>query len=525
MPSPVAEGDWPVLRGFTARGTVTRVGAHRPHAPHVTAGDTRHGAEQVPRPEAVAARGGARARPLRRPPHHRPGRDRRAHRRLAARRRTRAHPAGGLPLPGEDHPLRPRAHPRAGGARPGCRGVRLLRALRLLRGVHPGRLPPGPRRAHPGLRPLLHRAGAARLRRHRARRARLRDEVLHQRGQLRLGGQQLPGLLHPGRHQVPGLRARGEDGAAQRDPHRRLRPRHPLGLRLAPAGDAAHHHVADVRPGHPAQLPHDAGLRGAHLPVRRRRGQGHLRQVPLEAEARRPLAGLGRGPGSDGPRPRLQPARPLGHHRGRPVPRVGTGRAARARGGRAQVRLRPPRRHEDHPGGAGPRTAHRPHGARPQPGQLLRRDRADRLLHRQRRARHRLHQRPAAPGPELLLPGHPAHPARRPQLRPHPGQPAGGRRPQQPARRLPPGGDPPGHQLLAQLAGRRLPRARLRGRGRLPPPRRTRRRRQDPQAQPQLRRPLHAGRALLALHGRLGEAAHRRRLPLRTRQGGRRAGP
>ena len=38
------------------------------------------------------------------------------------------------------------------------------------------------------------------------------------------------------------------------------------------------------------------------------------------------------------------------------------------------------------------------HDAQPQPRQLLRRDRAGRLLHRARRARHRLHQRPAAAG-------------------------------------------------------------------------------------------------------------------------------
>ena len=43
----------------------------------------------------------------------------------AAGRRARADPARGLPLPGEDLPLRPRADPRAGGARPRLRGPRL----------------------------------------------------------------------------------------------------------------------------------------------------------------------------------------------------------------------------------------------------------------------------------------------------------------------------------------------------------------------------------------------------------------
>ncbi len=49
-----------------------------------------------------------------------------------------------------------------------------------------------------------------------------------------------------------------------------------------------------------------------------------------------------------------------------------------------------------------------PPGAEPQPRQLLRRDRADRLLHAARGARHRLHERPAAAGPQLLLPRHAA---------------------------------------------------------------------------------------------------------------------
>ena len=70
--------------------------------------------------------------------------------------------AGGLPLPGEDLPLRPRAHPRAGGARPRLRGARLLRELRAADRRHPGRpvLRGGP--AHPGLRPVLHRGRATR---------------------------------------------------------------------------------------------------------------------------------------------------------------------------------------------------------------------------------------------------------------------------------------------------------------------------------------------------------------------------
>ena len=54
--------------------------------------------------------------------------------------------------------------------------------------------------------------------------------------------------------------------------------------------------------------------------------------------------------------------------------------------------------------------------------QFLRRDRAGRVLHAEHRARHRLHQRPAAAGPQLLLSRHAAEAARRPQLHPSPDQ-------------------------------------------------------------------------------------------------------
>ena len=100
----------------------------------------------------------------------------------------------------------------------------------------------------------------------------------------------------------------------------------------------------------------------------------------------------------------------------------------------------------------------RPARARPGGRQLLRRDRAGRVLHAERRARHRLHQRPAAAGPQLLLPRHPAEAARQPELHPPAGQ-----RAEVPVRPLPAGrahGDrQPGRpgQLRAELvaAGRR----------------------------------------------------------------------
>ena len=60
-------------------------------------------------------------------------------------------------------------------------------------------------------------AGRARLDRHGARRARLRREVLHGRRQLGSRRQQHPGLLHPGRDEVPRSRARRQARAALRD--------------------------------------------------------------------------------------------------------------------------------------------------------------------------------------------------------------------------------------------------------------------------------------------------------------------
>jgi hypothetical protein len=58
------------------------------------------------------------------------------------------------------------------------------------------------------------------------------------------------------------------------------------------------------------------------------------------------------------------------------------------------------------------------------PDQLLRRDRAGGVPPRPRGAGHRRHRRPAAARPAVLLPRHPAHPSRRPELLADPDQPA-----------------------------------------------------------------------------------------------------
>ena len=136
------------------------------------------------------------------------------------------------------------------------------------------------------------------------------------------------------------------------------------------------------------------------------------------------------------------------------------GPAALRRGLRREVRVRRARRDQDHPRGAGAGPAGRPDGPRPPRGQLLRRDRAGRLLHAEHRAGDRLQQRPAAAGAELLLPRHPAQAARRPELHAHPDQ-----RAEVPVLALP-AGRPHGHaqpqgpgQLRAELLDRRRARA------------------------------------------------------------------
>ena len=116
---------------------------------------------------------------------------------------------------------------------------------------HPGRPVLRGRAAHPGVRPVLHRGREQGLQRPGPRRARLRDQVLHQGRQLGPGRQQHPGLLHPGRHQVPRFHPCGQDGT--RPGSRRPRPRTTTsGTSFAAAGVGPHADVDHVRPGDPA---------------------------------------------------------------------------------------------------------------------------------------------------------------------------------------------------------------------------------------------------------------------------------
>ena len=80
------------------------------------------------------------------------------------------------------------------------------------------------RQADAGVRAFLHRARRARLHRHGPRRPRLRGEVLHRRRQLGPGRQQHPGVLHPGRDEVPRPGPRRQARAAFRHAPGRQRP-------------------------------------------------------------------------------------------------------------------------------------------------------------------------------------------------------------------------------------------------------------------------------------------------------------
>ena len=125
------------------------------------------------------------------------------------------------------------------------------------------RATPRPPCSSPGTRtdaagPLLDRGGRAGQPRHLARPARLRAEVLHDRGQLRHGRQQHAGLLRQGPDEVPALHPLPEAPRRQQP----ARPRHAVGLLDALAGVGAPGHLADGRPRHP---PHLAAHERLHL--------------------------------------------------------------------------------------------------------------------------------------------------------------------------------------------------------------------------------------------------------------------
>ena len=194
---------------------------HRHRSERLGQGRQRRPADR-PQPDDCAAR--PRARRLDRPrADDQSGRAGRRQPELAQGRAARADAARGLHPPREDHALRPRAHSRAHRPRARLGGARLFRVLQAARGVHPRLAVRRSRQADAGVRPLLDRARRARLDRHGARRARLRRQVLHRRRQLGPGRQQHPGVLHPGRDEVPRPGPCREARAALRACRRRAR--------------------------------------------------------------------------------------------------------------------------------------------------------------------------------------------------------------------------------------------------------------------------------------------------------------
>ena len=125
-----------------------------------------------------------------------------------------------------------------------------------------------------------------------------------------------------------------------------------------------------------------------------------------QPHARHALAGVGRGGQDLRRRPRLPPPRPVGGDRIGRLPAMGTGAADLHRGRGRALQLRHPRCDQDRPRRAGAAADRGPPGAEPQPRQLLRRDRAGGVLHRQCHPRHRLLQRSAVGRPHPLVPRH-----------------------------------------------------------------------------------------------------------------------
>ena len=112
----------------------------------------------------------------------------------------------------------------------------------------------------------------------------LRDEVLHRGRQLGPRGQQHAGLLHPGRHQVPGLHPFAE----ARPVHEPARAGQRVGFLLPLARSHAPVHMALWRPRHPGVVPPHGRVQLAHLPVGQHQGRACLGQLPLRDGPRHP---------------------------------------------------------------------------------------------------------------------------------------------------------------------------------------------------------------------------------------------
>ena len=165
-------------------------------------------------------------------------------------------------------------------------------------------------------------------------------------------------------------------------------------------------------------------------------GKSTYRQVPLAAEARLAVGDLGRGAEDQRRRPGLPPPRSLGGDRERRLPRMGAWRSS------CSTRTSPTSSISTC--WTRPRSSRRSRVPLRVVGRMVLDRNPDNFFAEteqvafctaRRGAGHRLHQRPAAAGPQLLLSRHPAEAARRPEFHADPDQRAEMPDAQLPARR------------------------------------------------------------------------------------------
>ena len=167
-------------------------------------------------------------------------------------------------------------HPGAPTARQGRRRVRPLRGDQRRQQIHQGRgISARHQDRHAGQ--VLHRRRRAGQPRHLAGSARVRAEVLHDRGQLRHGRQQHAGLLHARPAEVPALHPIPEAHAGNQF----ARQQHAVGLLDPVTGVRAPGDLADGRSGHPQELAAHERLQQPHLQLDQRRRRDLLGEVPL----------------------------------------------------------------------------------------------------------------------------------------------------------------------------------------------------------------------------------------------------
>ncbi len=398
-----------------------------------------------------------------------------------------------------------------------------FRDYEVARRHHPRRHLPARRREDRGLRALLDRRRQQGLGRPRPRRARLRGEALHQGGQLGPRRQQHPGLLHPGRDQVPRPDPRRQAGARPRLPAGADRARQFLGLHLADArkrctwcmwimSDRTIPRSFRFMEGfgvHTFRLVNAEG-KSTFVKFHWKPKQGlqsvvwneavkingadpdfHRRDLWDAIQMRR-LPGVGARACSCSTRPSpttstfdVLDATKIIPEEEVPVRRSSAGWCSTA---------------------ASTISSPRPSRSRSSTGNIV--------------AGHRLHQRPAAAGPQLLLSRHPAEAARQPQLHPPAGQRAALPVPPLPAGR-PHGASATrrGGRTTSRTPGApRAARARTRSAASAASPPRTPGTKR-PRPRRDLRRPLQPGAAVLPQPDAGRAGPHRRRLGLRAQQG------